>query len=451
MNVFGQLKKACLEILSAQPSSSTQGRVWYNSTTGKNEFDNGTQKRALLANDDKAIIGNSGTAGFNIRFHRAANGLLQYVLGSDVTAEGTRSTNLAEISGKMENYTDAGKPTFGNAGRLAYLNDLAQLSLDIGTSWKYLADTNTAQTLTNKTINASNNTISNITNAMVNSGSATSGQALTANGLGGAAWVTPGASENVTTTTANYSVLSSDQTIKATSSSHTLTLPLGSGLVTGQKFRFIHFGTSLTSVYSIAASGGDTIGPNALTTIKMHTKGQVVTLQWDGSTFQIIESKTSTGWVDAGANVITATTTSPTKSSGLLGDKVYWRRVGKNAEIRIEYIQSSTTGAANGSGDYLFRIPANMTIDADTINEFSTPIGSNSAASLENVVGFGDWRVSNSNQKISAIVYDTTRVRFYYLSVSSGGMVDSTTGSGLATANFTLVASMSIPILDWLE
>lgn len=255
MNVFGQLKKACLEILSSQPSGSTQGRIWYNSTTGKNEFDNGTQKRALLANDDKAVIGTSGTAGFNIRFHRAANGLLQYVLGGDVTAEGTRSTNLAEISGKTENYTDAGKPTFGNAGRLAYLNDLAQLSLDIGTSWQYLVDTNTAQTLTNKTINASNNTISNITDAMVNSGSATNGQALTANGSGGAAWVTPGKALAFGAKTANYTVLAADQflTGDASSGAITFTIPSASGL-TGQVLEFQKIDSTFNAV-NITDSG----------------------------------------------------------------------------------------------------------------------------------------------------------------------------------------------------
>lgn len=139
MNVFGQLKKACFEILSSQPASSVQGRVWFNSTTGKNEFDNGTQKRALLANDDKAVIGNSGTASDNTRLHRGGVGVLQFVPGDDVTAEGSPATNINQIAGRAENYLDAGKPAFGNAGRLIYLTDQGVVQYDTGTSWESLS------------------------------------------------------------------------------------------------------------------------------------------------------------------------------------------------------------------------------------------------------------------------------------------------------------------------
>lgn len=50
---------------------------------------------------------------------------------------------------------------------------------------------NAAESLTNKTINASLNTISNVTVAMMSSGAATNGQVATANGSGGVTWQTP--------------------------------------------------------------------------------------------------------------------------------------------------------------------------------------------------------------------------------------------------------------------
>ena len=205
MNVFGQLKKACLEILSSSPSGSVSGRIWWRSDTGKAEIDSGTQKRAVLLNDDKAVIGNSGTASNNVRFHRGADGVLQHVTGNDGTSEGTLSTSLAQVSGKVEGYTDSGKPTFGNAGRLAYLTDLFGLALDIGTSWKYLVDTTTAQTLTNKTIAGGSNTISGITVGMMSSGVTPDGYIPKADGFGNVTWINP-----ATQTTVIFAPQSSD-------------------------------------------------------------------------------------------------------------------------------------------------------------------------------------------------------------------------------------------------
>lgn len=191
MNVFGQLKKATLEILGSSPSGNVTGRIWWRSDTGKAQADSGTQKRDFILNDDKAIIGTSGTAASNIRFHRGAAGVLQQVLGSDVTAEGTLSTALAQSSSRAENYTNAGKPAFGNAGRLAYLTDLFALGLDIGTAWKYLVDTDTAQTLTNKTIVAGSNTITGITVTMMSSAGQPAGQIPQSDGANNVAWVDP--------------------------------------------------------------------------------------------------------------------------------------------------------------------------------------------------------------------------------------------------------------------
>lgn len=188
MNVFGQLKKACLEILSSSPGGTVTGRIWWRSDIGKAQIDSGAQIRNVLLNDDKAVLGTSGTAATNVRLHRGGTAVLQQVLGSDATAEGSLSANLAQSSSRVENYTDAGKPTFGNGGRLAYLSDIFMLGLDIGSAWKYLVDTTTAQTLTNKTIVAGSNTISGITVAMMNSGAAASGKVATANGSAGVTW-----------------------------------------------------------------------------------------------------------------------------------------------------------------------------------------------------------------------------------------------------------------------
>lgn len=133
--IYGEIQEACLENLASDPSSSVAGRIWHNTAEVKVKTDNGTNKRALIRNDDKAIFGNHGTASNNVRVHRGASALLQFLLGSDTTGEGTPSTSLAQISAKQEGYTDSGKPAAGNAGRIIYVTDLQTFLGDNGSSY----------------------------------------------------------------------------------------------------------------------------------------------------------------------------------------------------------------------------------------------------------------------------------------------------------------------------
>jgi hypothetical protein len=135
MKVYGELEYADLHNLSADPSAGKIGRIYWQTTTGKVMVDDGTNIYAMLRNDGKLIIGNHGTAANNIRAHRGASAVLQFVLGNDVTAEGTLSTALGQISAKFETYTDAGKPTAGNPGRVAWISDLLTMKVDNGTNW----------------------------------------------------------------------------------------------------------------------------------------------------------------------------------------------------------------------------------------------------------------------------------------------------------------------------
>jgi hypothetical protein len=152
LKVYSQLERAQLENLSSLPSAATAGRIVWNTTDLKFYTDDVSNWRALLRNDGLAVIGNNGTAANNVRFHRGANAVLQLVLASDATAEGTLSTSLAQISAKQESYTNAGKPTAANAGRVAWITDTAFLNVDTGSVWKVLVDSDSVQTLSNKTL-----------------------------------------------------------------------------------------------------------------------------------------------------------------------------------------------------------------------------------------------------------------------------------------------------------
>jgi hypothetical protein len=150
--IYGQLEKAQLENTASDLAAGIVGSAWFNTTDGKMKIADGTLVRAMLRNDGKAVVGNSGTASDNIRLHRGAVGVLQFVSGADVTAEGTLSTALNQLSFKAENYTTGALPTFGNAGRIAFNTTTSFLNFDTGAAWKEVVDANTVQDLTNKTL-----------------------------------------------------------------------------------------------------------------------------------------------------------------------------------------------------------------------------------------------------------------------------------------------------------
>lgn len=135
MKLWGQIENAQLENKSSDYTAGPVGRIWWNTTSGQAKLDDGTNIRALLRNDQKAIIGNSGTASQNIRFHRGAANLLQLVQGSDSTAEGSLATTLQQLGHKLETFTTAGRPSAGNIGRIIWDSDLSIFLIDNGTIW----------------------------------------------------------------------------------------------------------------------------------------------------------------------------------------------------------------------------------------------------------------------------------------------------------------------------
>ena len=140
MKVYSQLVSAALEVKSSDYSVGITGLIWWNSTSKQVKIGDTTSAITnFLLNNEACVFGRSGTAADNIRFHRGAAGVLQLVTGSDTTTEGTLSTSLNQLSARAENYTDAGKPSAANAGRIAYITDLGVLKYDTGSAWMTLA------------------------------------------------------------------------------------------------------------------------------------------------------------------------------------------------------------------------------------------------------------------------------------------------------------------------
>lgn len=136
MKIFGMIEDVALEQLSSDPVTNTQGRFWENTTTARIMHDSGVEKRALFRNDQKFIIGNSGTPAENVRVHRGGSGLIEDVLGNDTTAEGVEATILAERASRLQNKTFALLPAIGNIGRNIFVTDEKVVAVDDGSSWR---------------------------------------------------------------------------------------------------------------------------------------------------------------------------------------------------------------------------------------------------------------------------------------------------------------------------
>lgn len=132
MRINGTIQGACIETVTTDPAASTQGRIFTNSTDGKTKIDSGTAKRAILQNDENAVLGNDATAANNVRLHKGAAGVLQTVPGSDTTLDGTGATSLAQLSSRDENLAAASLPAPGNAGRSSWVTDQKVQAVDDG-------------------------------------------------------------------------------------------------------------------------------------------------------------------------------------------------------------------------------------------------------------------------------------------------------------------------------
>lgn len=135
MLIYSQLKVASLENLSTDPSLLPLGRVYLDTVLDRPKIKISSGVKQLLFKDDPVIIGTNATSSTNVKLHRAGTGIAQAVLGNDATAEGSQATTLAQFGFRPQSFTDAGKPTFGQVGRIIWVSDLTKLQYDNGSTW----------------------------------------------------------------------------------------------------------------------------------------------------------------------------------------------------------------------------------------------------------------------------------------------------------------------------
>lgn len=135
--------------------------------------------------------------------------------------------------------------------------------------------------------------------------------------------------------------------------------------------------------------------------------------------------KVTQALIDAGTLTITATTTNPTKATTTTHDFIKYSRSGDQAHIVGGYRHTTNTGAANGSGDYLFQLPTGLSFDSSKVSYSTAVIGTSNYFNISN--GIGSAYATNTTTNFVGVVvpYDSTHFRIVF------------NGNGTATGAFS--------------
>jgi len=220
---------------------------------------------------------------------------------------------------------------------------------------------------------------------------------------------------NLISHTANGTIAQTTRTAVLSGASFTLNLNSAVGH-TGQMITFIHNGTSLTQVYTIDGAGSETFedGTGPTTTYILYTKGERLTVVSDGANWLVLEHQAETVWTDAGVMTILGSTSNPTKATTPDYDHVFWRRQGKDVHVKWVLQISSSAGAADGSGAYLFEMPSGIAIDA-VIPPINTAWATATMSEGIRAGVFGMGKIvqdSTAQDNVIPFAYDTTHLQW---------------------------------------
>lgn len=175
--------------------------------------------------------------------------------------------------------------------------------------------------------------------------------------------------------------------------------------------------------------------------------GKSTNLGFSGSTLTVVATnQTDYGWTPC-TMTVSAVTTPPTKATSPAVDNCQQRRVNDTLGLKWTFVANNNTGAASGSGTYLFKIPNSLTADSTVQNISSTPTEAS-------VVAHGSWNNGSAREiPIEGFLYDSSSIAFRYLSASAlgnpGNMVASANGFATSGSGWKMSFEAEIKINGW--
>lgn len=154
-----------------------------------------------------------------------------------------------------------------------------------------------------------------------------------------------------------------------------------------------------------------------------------------------------TEWATESGITIGATTTAPTKPTTVDVEEILWRRDGSDLKAVYKYYAASTSGATNGSGQYLYTLPNGLSFDTDHV-EFDTH-SATTVVQIESGNSVGDFLVGDGGNILQGycVPYNATQFRLMG-DFEAGERIQNDGSSGLATAE-TIVIRLDAPIDGW--
>lgn len=243
--------------------------------------------------------------------------------------------------------------------------------------------------------------------------------------------------------------ISAAGTYKMSGASATITLPTAVGFL--GRVKIIHAGTSLSQIYTMATTSGQTIGGIASGSYVLYTNREVLEIESDGANWVILNTFTKTS-IATEAITIGAVTTAPSKgnSGSPPIDRVEWHRDGQYLKAIYRYKQTNSTGAAAGSGHYLFSLPAGLQADSTYI-PFSTQSSIDHVDNYPCIVGQGGaWDGGPSTKRpVFAIMYNATQFRHMFNPVAATPAWQASGSSTLNQTSHSWVVDVKVPIAGW--
>lgn len=265
----------------------------------------------------------------------------------------------------------------------------------------------------------------------------------------GITWASTNGVLAIRSVTTTDTCTNADDTLILSGASFTETLFTAVGN-SGKVLRLVHNGTSITQVYTINTTGGQTVAGQASGGFVLYTNGESLVIQSDGANWLKLDHDAETAWVNAGTITIQATTTNPTKGNTQSIDKTWWKREGDSAHIRMNFRQTSGTGSAAGSGDYLFVIPSAIgTIDTAKLDIYATTEGWNGSYQNAFAVGICTVNDGTSDGVGSVVPYSSTQVRMFVQLASGAAGAIGSAGLPLTAANAQYSLDFYVPISGW--